>query len=278
MKPKLKRFETAKLFSCPFCQQALFLSENSLKCKNKHSFDLAKFGYVNLAPQVKQSKDYDKSNFQNRQLILEAGFYQPILKKLLEILSSLPQHGNLLDIGCGEGYYARNLQVQMPDKRIYAFDLSKDSIQLAAKSDHSLAVNWFVGDLAHIPIQDTSMDVILDIFSPANYQEFQRVLRKNGLLIKVIPSSQHLQEIRSIVAEQLTNTNYSNHKIIEHFEEAFTITNSYDVAATFSLRENEKAALLHMTPLLFNIDIDKIDWSPLTDITIAAKILVGQQI
>ena len=278
MNPKLKRFETATFFACPFCQQALFLSENRLKCKNKHSFDLAKLGYVNLAPQVKQSKDYDKSNFQNRKLILEAGFYQPILKKLLEILSSLPQHDNLLDIGCGEGYYARNLQAQLPDKHIYAFDLSKESIQLAAKSDHSLAVNWFVGDLAHIPIQDASMDVILDIFSPANYQEFQRVLQKNGLLIKIIPSSQHLQEIRSIVAEQLTNTNYSNHKIIEHFEEAFTITNSYDVAATFSLRENEKAALLHMTPLLFNIDIDKIDWSPLTDITIAAKILVGQQI
>ena len=277
MKPKLKRFETAKLFSCPFCQQALFLSENSLKCKNKHSFDLAKFGYVNLAPKVKQSKDYDKSNFQNRQLILEAGFYQPILKKLLEILSSLSQHDNLLDIGCGEGYYARNLQAQLPAKHIYAFDLSKESIQLAAKSDHSLTVSWFVGDLAHIPIQDASMNVILDIFSPANYQEFQRVLRKNGLLIKVIPSSQHLQEIRSIVAEQLTNTNYSNHKIIEHFEEAFTITNSYDVAATFNLRENEKVALLHMTPLLFNIDIDKIDWSPLTGITIAAKILVGQQ-
>ena len=238
---------------------------------------MAKFGYVNLAPQVKQSKDYDKSNFKNRQLILEAGFYQPILKKLLEILSSLPQHGNLLDIGCGEGYYARNLQAQLPDKHIYAFDLSKESIQLAAKSDHSLTVNWFVGDLAHIPIQDASMDMILDIFSPANYQEFQRVLQKNGLLIKVIPNSQHLQEIRGIVADKLTNTNYSNHKIIEHFEEAFTITNSYDVAATFNLRENEKAALLHMTPLLFNIDIDKIDWSPLTGITIAAKILVGQQ-
>ncbi|KAA9323091.1 putative RNA methyltransferase [Streptococcus anginosus] len=277
MKSKLKRFETATFFACPFCQQALFLSENSLKCKNHHSFDLAKFGYVNLAPQVKQSKDYDKSNFKNRQLILEAGFYQPILKKLLDILSSLPQHGNLLDIGCGEGYYARNLQAQLPDKHIYAFDLSKESIQLAAKSDHSLTVNWFVGDLAHIPIQDASMDMILDIFSPANYQEFQRVLQKNGLLIKVIPNSQHLQEIRGIVADKLTNTNYSNHKIIEHFEEAFTITNSYDVAATFNLRENEKAALLHMTPLLFNIDIDKIDWSPLTSITIAAKILVGQQ-
>ncbi|GAD45747.1 coenzyme metabolism [Streptococcus anginosus T5] len=277
MNPKLKRFETATFFACPFCQQALFLSENSLKCKNKHSFDLAKLGYVNLDPQVKQSKAYDKSNFQNRQLILEAGFYQPILKKLLEILSSLPQHDNLLDIGCGEGYYARNLQAQLPDKHIYAFDLSKESIQLAAKSDHSMAVNWFVGDLAHLSIQDTSMDVILDIFSPANYQEFQRVLRKNGLLIKVIPNSQHLQEIRSIVAEQLTNTNYSNQKIIEHFKKSFTIADSYDVVSTFSLKENEKMALLKMTPLLFNMDIEKIDWSSLHNVTIAAKILVGQQ-
>ena len=277
MNPKLKRFETATFFACPFCQQALFLSENSLKCKNKHSFDLAKLGYVNLDPQVKQSKAYDKSNFQNRQLILEAGFYQPILKKLLEILSSLPQHDNLLDIGCGEGYYARNLQAQLPAKHIYAFDLSKESIQLAAKSDHSLTVNWFVGDLAHIPIQDASMDMILDIFSPANYQEFQRVLQKNGLLIKVIPNSQHLQEIRGIVADKLTNTNYSNHNILDHFKESFTIIDSYDVVSTFSLKENEKMALLKMTPLLFNMDIEKIDWSSLHEITIAAKILVGQE-
>lgn len=107
MKPKLKRFETANLFACSFCQQALFLAENSLKCNNKHSFDLAKFGYVNLAPQVKQSKDYDKTNFQNRQLILEAGFYQPILNQLIKIATSFSQHSNILDIGCGEGYYAR---------------------------------------------------------------------------------------------------------------------------------------------------------------------------
>ena len=140
-----------------------------------------------------------------------------------------------------------------------------------------MAVNWFVGDLAHLSIQDTSMDVILDIFSPANYQEFQRVLRKNGLLIKVIPNSQHLQEIRGIVADKLTNTNYSNQNILDHFKESFTIIDSYDVVSTFSLKENEKMALLKMTPLLFNMDIEKIDWSSLHEITIAAKILVGQE-
>ena len=79
IKPKLQRFQTATAFACPICQLDLELVGTSFKCPKGHSFDLAKFGYVNLAPQIKQSKDYDKENFQNRQLILEAGFYEPIL-------------------------------------------------------------------------------------------------------------------------------------------------------------------------------------------------------
>ena len=74
LKPKLQRFASATAFACPICQDNLTLVENSLKCSNRHSFDLAKFGYVNLAPQIKQSANYDKENFQNRQQILEAAF------------------------------------------------------------------------------------------------------------------------------------------------------------------------------------------------------------
>ena len=81
----------------------------------------------------------------------------------------------------------------------YAFDLSKESIQLAAKSDHEWKVKWFVGDLARLPLLDQSMDLLLDIFSPANYQEFKRVLAPDGRLIKVIPTPSHLQEIRQKV-------------------------------------------------------------------------------
>ena len=76
LKPKLQRFASATAFACPICQENLTLVESSFKCDNCHSFDLAKFGYVNLAPQIKQSANYDKENFQNRQEILEAGFYQ----------------------------------------------------------------------------------------------------------------------------------------------------------------------------------------------------------
>ena len=276
LKPKLQRFASATAFACPICQENLTLVESSLKCNNRHSFDLAKFGYVNLAPQIKQSANYDKENFQNRQQILEAGFYQAILEAISDLLASSKNAKTILDIGCGEGFYSRKLQKRHPDKTFYAFDISKDSVQIAAKSEPNWAVNWFVGDLARLPIKDASMDILLDIFSPANYGEFHRVLSKDGILIKVIPTKNHLKEIRQKVQDQLTNKDYSNQDIKEHFQEHFTILSSQTASLTKTITAEQLQTLLSMTPLLFHIDQTKIDWSQLTEITIEAEILVGK--
>ena len=276
LKPKLQRFASATAFACPICQENLTLVESSLKCDNRHSFDLAKFGYVNLAPQIKQSANYDKENFQNRQQILEAGFYQAILEGISDLLATKPSAKTVLDIGCGEGFYSRKLQEVHPEKTFYAFDISKDSVQIAAKSEPNWAVNWFVGDLARLPIKDASMDILLDIFSPANYGEFRRVLSKDGILIKVIPTENHLKEIRQMVQDQLTKKDYSNQDIKEHFQEHFSIQSSQIVSLTKPITTEQRQALLSMTPLLFHVDQSKIDWSQLTEITIEAEILVGK--
>ena len=276
LKPKLQRFASATAFACPICQDNLTLVENSLKCNNRHSFDLAKFGYVNLAPQIKQSANYDKENFQNRQEILESGFYQAILEVVSDLLSNSKNAKTILDIGCGEGFYSRKLQESHLDKTFYAFDISKDSVQIAAKSEPNWAVNWFVGDLARLPIKDASMDILLDIFSPANYGEFRRVLSKDGILIKVIPTKNHLKEIRQKVQDQLTNKDYSNQDIKNHFQEHFTILSSQTASLTKTITAEQLQSLLSMTPLLFHIDQSKIDWSQLAEITIEAEILVGK--
>ena len=276
LKPKLQRFASATAFACPICQKNLTLVESSLKCNNRHSFDLAKFGYVNLAPQIKQSANYDKENFQNRQQILEAGFYQAILEGVSDLLEANPSAKTVLDIGCGEGFYSRKLQETHSDKTFYAFDISKDSVQIAAKSEANWAVNWFVGDLARLPLQDASMDILLDIFSPANYGEFRRVLSKDGILIKVIPTKNHLKEIRQTVQDQLTKKDYSNQDIKDHFQEHFTILSSQTASLTKTITAEQLQTLLSMTPLLFHVDQTKIDWSQLTEITIEAEMLVGQ--
>lgn len=276
LKPKLQRFASATAFACPICQENLTLLETNFKCCNRHSFDLAKFGYVNLAPQIKQSANYDKENFQNRQQILEAGFYQAILDAVSDLLASSKTTTTILDIGCGEGFYSRKLQESHSEKTFYAFDISKDSVQIAAKSEPNWAVNWFVGDLARLPIKDANMDILLDIFSPANYGEFRRVLSKDGILIKVIPTENHLKEIRQRVQDQLTNKEYSNQDIKEHFQEHFTILSSQSASLTKTITAEQLQALLNMTPLLFHVDQSKIDWSQLTEITIEAEILVGK--
>ena len=278
LKPKLQRFASASAFACPICQENLTLVESSLKCSNRHSFDLAKFGYVNLAPQIKQSANYDKENFQNRQEILEAGFYQAILEGISDLLITNPSAKTVLDIGCGEGFYSRKLQESHSDKTFYAFDISKDSVQIAAKSEPNWAVNWFVGDLARLPIKDASIDILLDIFSPANYGEFRRVLSKDGILIKVIPTENHLKEIRQMVQDQLTKKDYSNQDIKEHFQEHFSIQSSQIASLTKPISAEQRQALLAMTPLLFHVDQTKIDWSQLTEITIEAEILVGKAV
>ena len=276
LKPKLQRFASATAFACPICQEKSTLVETSLKCDHRHSFDLAKFGYVNLAPQIKQSANYDKENFQNRQQILEAGFYQAILEGISDILATKSSSKTVLDIGCGEGFYSRKLQESHSDKTFYAFDISKDSVQIAAKSETNWAVNWFVGDLARLPIKDASMDILLDIFSPANYGEFRRVLSQNGILMKVVPTENHLKEIRKTVQEQLTKKDYSNQDIKEHFQEHFSIQSSQIASLTKPISAEQRQALLSMTPLLFHVDQSKIDWSQLTEITIEAEILVGK--
>lgn len=276
LKPKLQRFASATAFACPICQENLTLLETNFKCCNRHSFDLAKFGYVNLAPQIKQSANYNKENFQNRQQILEAGFYQAILDAVSDLLASSKTTTTILDIGCGEGFYSRKLQESHSEKTFYAFDISKDSVQIATKSEPNWAVNWFVGDLARLPIKDANMDILLDIFSPANYGEFRRVLSKDGILIKVIPTENHLKEIRQRVQDQLTNKEYSNQDIKEHFQEHFTILSSQTASLTKTITAEQLQALLSMTPLLFHVDQSKIDWSQLTQITIEAEILVGK--
>ena len=77
------------------------------------------------------------------------------------------------------------------------------AIQIASKKDKRKAVKWFGTDLSKIPLKDGSMDCILDIFSPAHYKEFQRLLSPNGYVVKVIPTKNHLREIRTKVQAHL---------------------------------------------------------------------------
>ncbi|HFU4204192.1 TPA: putative RNA methyltransferase [Streptococcus suis] len=272
---KHQRFlNSDQFFACPHCGQALGLDQNSLRCSDRHTFDIAKQGYVNLAPQVKQSANYHKSSFENRQAFLEAGFYDHLYEALEGKIAELGLQ-SVLDIGCGEGFYSRKLAEKM-DLDILAFDISKDSILLAARTDSTKSVKWFVGDLTKLPIQNQTIDGILDIFSPANYQEFARVLKDGGAILKLVPGPNHLKELRHLAKDQLRKDSYNNRDIVEHFESYMGQVEQVLVSRTLPISLEQAQVLADMTPLFFQVDQSKLDLSQLTEITVEGVLLVGK--
>lgn len=284
--------QTSAHLACPLCKQPLSLAGTSLRCTSGHCFDLARQGYVNLLPGAKQQKNYDLASFENRHVILDGGFYAQVLEGVSGAVAEALQVDGvydasgceeptrvpvILDAGCGEGYYAQHLASTF-DAQIIAMDISKASILLSAKNDPERRVRWLVGDLANLPLRNQSVDIVLDIFSPANYAEFRRVLRPRGVLIKVVPGSQHLAELRERAKDQLRSESYSNERIKTHLQESgFSVVSQVRAVRTSPLSPDELEALIGMTPLLFNADHRTIDRAGLDHITIDAEIIVAVQ-
>jgi len=274
MNNKIQKFSNSKrFFQCPICGKDLVMNDNSLVCSENHTFDISKKGFVDFVLNNKQQKNYDLESFENRHLILEQGMYDHIADKLVKLIAELDLH-NILDVGCGEGYYSKKI-IQLADRNVLAFDISKDSIQLAAKGPNT-PVEWFIGDLAHLPIQADAIDGIIDIFSPANYNEFNRILSRDGYVIKVIPNEYHVQELRAQAKDQLKEEKYSNKKVLDYFEEHYQLVQEIDATKTYDVTAETRNAFINMTPLLFNVDNSLIDWEQVNKITVGSTILVGK--
>ena len=186
-------------FRCPVCGQNLFLQNKSLVCKNGHCFDLSAKGYVNLL-QSQSSKNKrhgdDSAMLHSRQDFLNCGFYEPLRNAVAE---KIPQNSTILDVGCGEGYYT-DFICRSRNATIYGIDISKDALILAHKRNPDF--NLAVASIAALPIQNESMDVVLNIFAPENTDEFHRVLKTDGTFIKVIPLEKHLTELRAAIYDK----------------------------------------------------------------------------
>ena len=269
MKPAVLAQKLAPLMPvlrCPRCQTAFELNGASLVCQNRHCYDLSKRGYVNLAPSHDQSTEkYDAELFDSRRLVFEHGFYHPIADAIASWLDDKPL--TVLDAGCGEGYYARLLAGRFPQAQLIGLDISRDAITAAAREPGR--ANWLVADLKRLPVADHSADVLLDVLTPADYAEFRRVLKPDGLMLKVVPGADYLCEVRTAVAPWLrSGETYDNTRVIEHMKEHANLLEEREVRMTRPLTAEESHAFLRMTPMTFSVPDEVLDTLVLSHITI----------
>ena len=263
-----KFFNHIELMRCPRCGTAFSRCGSSLRCVNGHTFDPSRKGYVNFVPNVAPGR-YGKTLFESRRRILEGGFYDPVIDA---VRSAMPQNPNVvLDAGCGDGTFTKALQKETT----VGLDLSKDAIRLASGGGGPIL--WTVGDLTHIPLKDDSTDVILNLFSPAHYAEFARVLKPGGKLLKLVPQEGYLREIRALMADRLHREAYSNDAVVSHLSAQFHVADRIRISECYSLTEEQARDFLFMTPLTFGTDPGMLDASLLKEITIDVELLIADR-
>ena len=238
---------------CPLCGGTLEQRGKSLFCPKNHCHDIAKQGYVNLAP-AQKGTFYKKELFESRAKVFEAGVFAPVVEAIGEALDRhVPGKAPvILDAGCGEGYYLRSVCPERAMTRI-GFDIAKEAVQLAAKT--SKDCTFFVGDLAKIPVGDGLCDAVLDVFTPANYREFGRVLKEDGLLIKLAPRAGYLKELREAARDQLRHAAYDGGQVESYAKAHMHMLEQRTITYTLPVDGELAFHLARMTPMLAGIDV-----------------------
>lgn len=170
------------------CHLPLQREERRVVCERGHSFDIARSGYINLLqPQDRRAAvpGDNPDAVAARRRFLDRGFAAPLLAAIRQLVPE----GEILDAGCGEGFYLGSLG------RGCGVDISTSAIELAAKRYPQC--EWIIANADRfIPYAGASFHVVMSITGRLNPSEFHRVLRPQGKLLIAVAAPDDLVELR----------------------------------------------------------------------------------
>ena len=237
---------------CPVCGEQLKMVDRQYRCAQNHSFDLARQGYVNLlVVQQKHSLNPGDTREQvlSRREFLEAGHYAPIADTLVEKAKALNITGQILDVGCGEGYYSARLADAL-GAELTGLDISKEAVRCAAAKYKGK--QWLCATAAHIPVEDGSADLLTSLFALTLPEEFGRVLKQGGYYFQVLAAEDHLLGLKGIIYDQL---NFKEKNTVPELP-GFELVESVPIRFSFAVEGKQVQNLFSMTPHVFRIGRD----------------------
>jgi 23S rRNA (guanine745-N1)-methyltransferase len=204
------------------CRLPLAREERRLVCANRHSFDVARSGYVNLLqPQDKRSKNPGDTGdaVAARRRFLERGLAEPLVQAIVAAMPLTPGD-TLLDAGCGEGHHTDAFR-RAYGAKVCGLDLSVPAIELAARKYRDC--EWIVANADRfLPFEDASLTAVASITARLSVDEFHRVLAPGGRLLVVIPGADDLIELREAILGEGVERDRTE-RTIEMFSPKFSL-------------------------------------------------------
>jgi len=279
--PSPPELPTRLTLVCPLCRAPLMRAPKTWGCASRHSFDVAREGYVNLLPvQQKASRSPGDSaeSLAARRAFLGAGHYAPLRTAVTAMLAPLDAD-TVLDIGCGEGWYTS----AFPDaaREVIGVDIAKPAIRMAAKA-YGLScpdITWLVGSGASLPVEDAAVDAIACLFTQLHVAEMDRVLKPGGHVVVVTPAADHLAALRRRLFETLVE--HQPDKFIAGFEPRFELVRRDDLRTELSLDNSALRQLLAMTPYVWKAKPERraaLEASPRLDTAAAFSLLLFRKL
>ena len=226
---------------CPVCRAALFREGRVFTC-GRHTYDIAREGYVNLLSGKPPAVGDNREMIAARRRTLDSGVYAPLREALCRAMEGGPRDV-LLDAGCGEGYYTEAMAKHFA--ATVGIDISKDALRLCARRLPSATVA--VASAYHLPIADGCIDQVSAIFAPLATEEFARVLTAKGRLVLAVPGPRHLFAMKRV----LYDTPYEN-EVQDTALDGFSLLDAVPVSFPFTLPTQEAIAdLFTMTPYYY---------------------------
>jgi 23S rRNA (guanine745-N1)-methyltransferase len=185
-------------------------------CPRKHSFDIARSGYINLLqPQERRAKQPGDTAeaISARRRLHDRGFTEHQRLAIAEVINATPDDV-VLDAGCGDGFYLGTLQRET-GFQAHGIDISIPAIDAAARRYREC--EWVVANADRVvPYPDRSFAIVMSITARMNPAEFRRVLRDGGRLLVAIPAADDLIELRGSGRDRVGQT-------VDRFAGPFTL-------------------------------------------------------
>jgi ubiquinone/menaquinone biosynthesis C-methylase UbiE len=154
---------------------------------------------------------------------------------------------NLLDTGCGMGFFEKNFSSILKNSYVSGIDISPINIKEARKFCKEKNITFKVANAERMPFIDETFDIILmsdvieHVLNPTLcFKEMKRVLKKDGVIFLIVPVCPDLPFKKSLIflyRKHYGWKHFSDKHIEEHLRTYTLQTLKYELSKYFEIEK-----------------------------------------